>query len=92
MKLRIYLTIGISSILAFALILDLEKPAIFQNVFAQGEGLSGTTTDGNNETTGGMTNGNNATGGGMSEGKTDPNGEATDLGYWRTIIKYIKFI
>jgi hypothetical protein len=27
-----------------------------------------------------MTNGNNATGGGMSEGKTDPNGEATDLG------------
>ena len=49
-------------------------------MFAQGEGLSGTTTDGINETTGGMTNGNNTTGGGMSEGKIDPNGEATDLG------------
>jgi hypothetical protein len=80
MKLQIYLTIGISTILAFALILDLEIPMTFQNVFAQGEDLSGTTTDGNSKTTGGMTNGNNATGGGMSEGKIDPNGEAPDLG------------
>ena len=80
MNLQIYLTIGISSILAFALILDLEILATFQNVFAQAEGLSGTTTDSDSGTTGGMTNDNNATEGGIPEGKTDPNGEAPDLG------------
>ncbi|HJT83075.1 MAG TPA: hypothetical protein VJ697_01210 [Nitrososphaeraceae archaeon] len=52
----------------------------YVNVFAQDEGSSGMTGSGDNGTTGGMTNGNNATVEGMSEGKTDPNGEATDLG------------
>ena len=80
MNLQIYLTIGILSILVFALILNSDIPPTFQNVFAQGEGLSRTTTDGDSGTTGGMTNDNNAIGGGMPEGKTDPNGEAPDLG------------
>jgi hypothetical protein len=73
-------SIVITSILAFALIGTVGIPIAYENVFAQGEGSGGMTGSGDNETTGGMTNGNNATGGGMSEGKTDPNGEATDLG------------
>ena len=70
----------ITSILSFALILTVGMPIAYENVFAQGEGSGGITGNGDNETAGGMTNHNNATSGGMSEGKTDPNGEATDLG------------
>jgi hypothetical protein len=78
MESKIFLTIAISSILAFALITTI--PTSFENVFAQGEGPGGTTTSGNTGITDGMTNGGNATGG-MSEGQTDPNGEGeVDLG------------
>ena len=80
MKLQIYLTIGISSILVYALTCICNITDISKMCLHKGEGLSRTTTDYNSETTGGMTNGNNATGGGMSKGKTDSNGKATDLG------------
>ena len=79
MKSKIYLTIAISSILAFALIAGISTTA-FENVFAQGEGPGGTTTGGDSGITSGMTNSGNGTGG-MSEGQTDPNGEGrVDLG------------
>jgi hypothetical protein len=46
-------SIGISTILAFALISAI--PATFVSVLAQGEGPGGTTTGGDSGTTGGMT-------------------------------------
>jgi hypothetical protein len=57
MESKIYLTIAISSILAFALITTI--PTTFENVFAQGEGPGGTTTGGDTVITDGITNGGN---------------------------------
>lgn len=92
MKLKVYSTIVISSILGFALIAATEiSTTAFVNTFAQEgfqtEDLINETIDmGNNTTTSNSTLafaqgeglGNDT--GGMSEGQTDPNGEGTDLG------------
>jgi hypothetical protein len=77
MESKIYLTIAISSILAFALIAGI--PAAFENVFAQGERPDGTTTGGDSGTTGGMTGSDSETTGGTG-GDTGIKDETTNGG------------
>ena len=80
MKLKVYSTIVISSLLGFVLIAATGISTIaFVNAFAQEEEMEDK-GEMNGDRDKGMTNGSGNDTGGMSEGNVDPNGEATDLG------------
>jgi len=80
MKLKVYSTIVISSLLGFVLIAAAGISTIaFVNAFAQEEEMEDK-GEMNGDRDKGMTNGLGNDTGGMSEGHIDPNGEATDLG------------
>ena len=80
MKLKVYSTIVISSLLGFVLIAAAGiSTTAFVNAFAQEEEMEDK-GEMNGDRDKGMTNGLGNDTGGMSEGHIDPNGEATDLG------------
>jgi len=80
MKLKVYSTIVISSLLGFVLIAAAEiSTTAFVNAFAQEEEMEDK-GEMNGDRDKGMTNGLGNDTGGMSEGHVDPNGKATDLG------------